>query len=250
MVPPPCDECLLCKGLLSFGDGVDETTWTESTSRAKRCPTVFQGLRTAGHRDWSGSHVASGRIVQDRARSSARVSGPPPSRGSVLPLRSAGRGCPGRHVSQHRECNVWGGTLRPTIVCRMCRRGTLGLMVRAMPEKGETLSLPQRPRSQSAGRAACLFLEMESGRPLAGPSRYFLDGVTRILLERGHARWAAVHESELLVQVPDYAISSKHAEIRREGAGWRLKDLGSRNGTFVDSKRVEERILPDRALVQ
>jgi len=91
---------------------------------------------------------------------------------------------------------------------------------------------------------------MESGRPLAGPSRYFLDGVTRILLERGHARWAAVHESELLVQVPDYAISSKHAEIRREGAGWRLKDLGSRNGTFVDSKRVEERVLPDRALVQ
>src|SRR5262249_12152023 len=44
MVPPPCGECLLCKGLLSYGDGVDETTWTESTSRAKRCPTVFQGL--------------------------------------------------------------------------------------------------------------------------------------------------------------------------------------------------------------
>ena len=123
-------------------------------------------------------------------------------------------------------------------------------MVRAMPEKGETRSLPQRPKSQSAGRAACLFLEVESGRPLAGPARYFLDGVTRILVERGDARWAVVHEGELLVQVPDYAISSRHAEIRREGAGWRLKDLGSRNGTFVDSKRVEEQVLPDRALVQ
>src|SRR5215813_5245322 len=51
MVPPPCGECLLCKGLLSYGDGVDETTWTESTSRAKTLPDGFSGAsdsRTSG----------------------------------------------------------------------------------------------------------------------------------------------------------------------------------------------------------
>ncbi|MDB4974323.1 MAG: hypothetical protein JWN48_2664 [Myxococcaceae bacterium] len=33
-------------------------------------------------------------------------------------------------------------------------------------------------------------------------------------------------------------VSARHAVVRWTGDGWELKDLGSRNGTFVDGKRV------------
>jgi hypothetical protein len=37
----------------------------------------------------------------------------------------------------------------------------------------------------------------------------------------------------------DKYISSEHAKIQWTGTHWELRDLGSRNGTFVDGKRVE-----------
>ncbi len=36
----------------------------------------------------------------------------------------------------------------------------------------------------------------------------------------------------------DLDVSARHAEIAREGGGWRLRDLGSRNGTWVNGERV------------
>ncbi len=37
----------------------------------------------------------------------------------------------------------------------------------------------------------------------------------------------------------DLAVSGLHAELRRSGDGWVLRDLGSRNGTFVNGRPVE-----------
>lgn len=37
----------------------------------------------------------------------------------------------------------------------------------------------------------------------------------------------------------DHYSSSEHAKIQWTGTHWELRDLGSRNGTFVDGKRVE-----------
>jgi len=36
------------------------------------------------------------------------------------------------------------------------------------------------------------------------------------------------------------SVSRVHAELRRTGPTWKLVDLGSRNGTFIDGKRVGE----------
>jgi transcriptional regulator with PAS, ATPase and Fis domain len=88
---------------------------------------------------------------------------------------------------------------------------------------------------------------MESEQPLLGPARYLLHGVQRVTVGRGPERIASVRGEQLRIQVPDEAISSEHAEIRRVEGEWRLKDLGSRNGTFVDSRRVEEDVLEDGA---
>jgi ABC-type multidrug transport system ATPase subunit/pSer/pThr/pTyr-binding forkhead associated (FHA) protein len=42
------------------------------------------------------------------------------------------------------------------------------------------------------------------------------------------------------VVVEDLLVSRRHAEVAKTLTGWRLKDLGSRNGTFVDGHRIDE----------
>src|SRR5437762_2417421 len=38
--------------------------------------------------------------------------------------------------------------------------------------------------------------------------------------------------------IDDARMSRQHAEARFDGKAWRIKDLGSRNGTFVDGEQV------------
>lgn len=40
------------------------------------------------------------------------------------------------------------------------------------------------------------------------------------------------------LQLSDRRVSSQHAEIRWNGVSWRVRDLGSRNGTFLDGERL------------
>jgi hypothetical protein len=40
------------------------------------------------------------------------------------------------------------------------------------------------------------------------------------------------------IALDDPAVSTRHAELRFDGRGWRLTDLDSTNGTFVDGQRV------------
>lgn len=42
----------------------------------------------------------------------------------------------------------------------------------------------------------------------------------------------------------DLDASAHHAELRREGGGWVLVDVGSSNGTFVDGKPVTRALIP------
>jgi hypothetical protein len=57
------------------------------------------------------------------------------------------------------------------------------------------------------------------------------------------------HEGQLVLLAA--SVSREHAELRRSDAGWTLRDLGSRNGTFVDKVRVQGRVaLPARAVVR
>jgi pSer/pThr/pTyr-binding forkhead associated (FHA) protein len=41
----------------------------------------------------------------------------------------------------------------------------------------------------------------------------------------------------------DVTVSRNHAEFRRQGAGWNLRDVGSLNGTYVNRQRVDMREL-------
>ena len=41
----------------------------------------------------------------------------------------------------------------------------------------------------------------------------------------------------------DVTVSRRHAELRREPAGWRIRDTESLNGTYVNRRRVEDQLL-------
>jgi hypothetical protein len=57
------------------------------------------------------------------------------------------------------------------------------------------------------------------------------------------------HEGQLVVLAS--SVSREHAELRRTDDAWHVRDLGSRNGTFVDGMRVQGRIkLGARAIVK
>jgi len=53
------------------------------------------------------------------------------------------------------------------------------------------------------------------------------------------------------LELGDGRASRRHAEVRRHGIGWKVKDLGSHNGTYVDGKRIEGEVsAPDGAIVR
>lgn len=50
--------------------------------------------------------------------------------------------------------------------------------------------------------------------------------------------------------VKDPAISSTHIRLRRQGEQYELTDLGSLNGTWVNSKRVQKCLLADNDVIR
>ena len=45
-------------------------------------------------------------------------------------------------------------------------------------------------------------------------------------------------DSRAGVVLPDASVSARHASVERVGGEWRVVDLGSTNGTFIDGRRV------------
>lgn len=57
------------------------------------------------------------------------------------------------------------------------------------------------------------------------------------------------HAGELVILAA--SVSREHAELRVVDGGWQVRDLGSRNGTFLDGARVTGRVpLPPRAVLR
>jgi hypothetical protein len=52
------------------------------------------------------------------------------------------------------------------------------------------------------------------------------------------------------VFLDDVTVSRRHAELRREGDTFTIRDLGSLNGTYVNRKRIESAVLEDDDEVQ
>ena len=89
-------------------------------------------------------------------------------------------------------------------------------------------------------------LRLHAGQPLpsTAPGRLVVieagsDPQSRpgvILLLKPETTLGADPGSDLVLK--DGFVSSHHARIRWDGAGWWLEDLGSKNGTYVNGERV------------
>ncbi len=81
-----------------------------------------------------------------------------------------------------------------------------------------------------------------AGHPQPGPARYPLIGVRAVVLGRGEAHGARRRQEKGRWQVDvtlcDSQVSREHARLERSGSRWTLRDLGSRNGTWLDGQRL------------
>ena len=107
-------------------------------------------------------------------------------------------------------------------------------------------SLRDRDREANTSRPH-LIVVMEGDRPLAGGARYSLAGVPEIHIQRGDGRAASIetHDGErrLMLSLPAASLSRTHARIKRAPSGWMIEDAGSRNGTYLNGKRIERGLI-------
>jgi hypothetical protein len=70
----------------------------------------------------------------------------------------------------------------------------------------------------------------------------------RYALDRDTVRLGRHPESDIFLD--DITVSRRHAEVHREGVRYRVRDVGSLNGTYVNRDRVDDRELTDGDEVQ
>lgn len=93
-----------------------------------------------------------------------------------------------------------------------------------------------------------LFRVLDCELPNSGGARYALVDTDEVTLGRGAEHGGArttTRARRLALELPGKEVSSRHARLIRGDDGWRLEDLDSKNGTFVDEQRVEHRLLRD-----
>src|SRR5690349_338719 len=79
------------------------------------------------------------------------------------------------------------------------------------------------------------------------------DPLVRVIpMDRGRAVLGReIDRPSGVLELPDGRASRKHVEVRRHGTGWRVKDLGSHNGTYVDGRRIDgETTVADGAILR
>src|SRR5712672_2731544 len=99
-----------------------------------------------------------------------------------------------------------------------------------------------------------LFLAFKCDRPLEGGARFSLEGADVVTVGRGGSlqieRGQEGGATTLKISVPDGRMSALHARLQRVLNSWVLEDLGSKNGTLIDGKRVTSSPLADGALLE
>jgi len=121
----------------------------------------------------------------------------------------------------------------------------------------QTLSFATSESVPRTVRAPVLTLAVAGGDVRATVGRFSLTGVDRVTLGRGEqTRASRTSESGsegplavLRVSIADGWMSTRHAELVRKNDTWMVRDLGSKNGTFVAGRAIDELGLGERPQV-
>lgn len=102
-------------------------------------------------------------------------------------------------------------------------------------------------RSPAVRREPHLFLLLHCDHPGRAAWRYCLAGIDKVRLGRGDATQAHLERAgqsrNINVAIADRHISSRHAQVERAGPSFVVFDAGSRNGTWVNGKQIEGRVV-------
>ena len=125
-----------------------------------------------------------------------------------------------------------------------------GLASHAVTRRGDTLSNAAPAQRRAVRRGPYLCLELECERPLVGPARWRLADLDHARIGRGTTRrWQPSSDGGLGIEIPDLWMSFEHLELRNAGTHWVARDLGSKNGIFVDGQPVSEAPLSNNSLL-
>ena len=95
-----------------------------------------------------------------------------------------------------------------------------------------------------------LFLAFQCDRPQASGARFCLDGADEVEIGRAQTLSVEADGRALRLGLPDARMSSAHLKLQRVLGAWVAEDLGSKNGTLLDGRRIAREELADRALLE
>jgi transcriptional regulator of acetoin/glycerol metabolism len=96
-----------------------------------------------------------------------------------------------------------------------------------------------------------LFVVLFAGDVRQPSSRHSLADIDEVVLKRGPSRVTARTGRRLVLELPDPAMSSKHARLLRASeGGFNLCDDGSKNGTLVNGKPHRQGRVEDGDLIE
>lgn len=126
--------------------------------------------------------------------------------------------CGHRNPAEANFCSACGATLKPEKTADT----TISFMPEPAAEGNEEISLPLD--------------ELEEGKAILvvkkGP-----DAGAKFVLDKDVVTCGRDSSSDIFLD--DVTVSRKHAHIRRDESGFKITDLGSLNGTFLNRRRVD-----------
>ena len=95
-----------------------------------------------------------------------------------------------------------------------------------------------------------LIVALECRRPTALGCRLMLERLDEVIVARNQAGRIERKTRSATVYVGDFQVSRQHLAIRSAPNGWKLVDLGSKNGTAVNGERVNTAMLADGDIIE
>ncbi len=135
---------------------------------------------------------------------------------------------------------------------------------RAMPETRGSIGPSSAPPVETAdecpsGRharrsASFLFQLLDCDKPWMGGCRFDLAQTDEVTIGRGDAhpilRENVSSTRRLALTLSTATLSAKHVRLLRVGDDWAIQDRGSRNGTWLNSRRIDYAELSDKDIFQ
>jgi DNA-binding NtrC family response regulator len=96
-----------------------------------------------------------------------------------------------------------------------------------------------------------LMVAMSAHQPTAAPRRIPLAELDELQLGRQHGEAGDdLGATPPFVALADDEASRAHAVLRRTSRGWTIRDLDSKNGTFVNATRITEAVVQDGDVIE